>query len=280
MTVEQAKRFAATALEGVSDYSDFEATEILAFVTEIKRTELIFSGKKKLSKSKQNKVKRILRKRKKGVPLQYIIGEWEFYSLNFKVGKGVLIPRCDTEILVEAALEYLSKTAASKIVFDLCSGSGAIGITLSHKRPDDRLVLVEKSQRAVKYLKKNNLFHGGRCEIVKADVLRWKPEEKCDLLVCNPPYIRTDVIGTLSKEVKNEPKMALDGGSDGLKFYKALSFNAKQFIKPGGRIMFEIGFDQKSEVEDILKAAGFKNIKSIKDYGRNDRVVFGDFTPD
>lgn len=279
MTVGEAKRYIIDELEFVSDSANFEAAEILIFATGISRADLLFSGKEQISRGQLIRIKRLIKKRKKGIPLQYIIGEWEFYSLPFKVGKGVLIPRADTEILVDNALDYLSKTEQPQVVFDLCSGSGAIGIAIAHNRPLDKITLVEKSAKAFKYLKYNNRVNSTGCEEIFADALSWCPKEKCDLLVCNPPYIRTKVISALSKEVKREPKMALDGGRDGLYFYRQITARAKELIKHGGRIMFEIGFDEADEVSEILKQTGFTNIEIFKDYGGNDRVASGDFKP-
>lgn len=279
MTLTEAKRYIINNLEHVSDSANFEAVEILIFATGISRNDLIFYGKEELRDSQLRKVKRLISKRKKGIPLQYLLGQWGFYSLDFKVGPGVLIPRPDTEILVDTALEYLSEGQPSQRIFDLCAGSGAIGISIAHNRPLDEITLVEKSRKAFKYLKLNNLANSTGCKTVLADVFSWCPGEKCDLLVCNPPYIRTAEISALSKEVKREPEMALDGGNDGLDFYRKITARADELIKPGGRIMYEIGFDEADMVSEILKLAGFSNIEVIKDYGGNDRVVLGDFRP-
>lgn len=279
MTVREAKKYIADELEHICESATFEATEILISATGISRSVLLFSGKETLTPAQLKKINKLLHKRKKGVPLQYLLGQWEFYSITLKVGKGVLIPRADTEILVDAALDHLSGAEGQQRVFDFCSGSGAIGIAVAKNRPKDIVTLVEKSKKAFKYLKRNVADNKVQCSAVLADVLSWKPSFKCDLLLCNPPYIRTGEISTLSKEVKKEPKMALDGGTDGLDFYRAITKRADELIKPGGRIMYEIGFDEANEVKEILSQNGFKNIQILKDYGGNDRVVTGDFLP-
>lgn len=277
LTVSDIKKYIINELKDISDSAVFEANEILIFALGINRNQLVFYNQKSITSLQARKIKRIVGSRKKGLPLQYLFGEWEFYSIKFKVGKGVLIPRADTEILVDAALEYLSETDRSKTVFDLCSGSGAVGIAIAANRPEDEITLVEKSKKAFKYLKYNNEINKVGCKMILADVFSWNPDEKCDLLVCNPPYIPTGDITGLSKEVRNEPKMALDGGKDGLEFYRSITSLAEKYINHGGRIMYEIGYNEAEEVTEILSSRGFSDIKILKDYGGNDRVVAGTF---
>lgn len=211
-----------------------------------------------------------LSQRISGRPLQYILGEWEFYGLPFLVGEGVLIPRPDTEILVERALEFLrDKPTAS--VLDLCAGSGCISVAVA-KNSDTSVTAVELSDTAFGYLKKNIELNAAQVTAVQDDVLQGI-EGEFDLILSNPPYIRSDVLPTLSREVQNEPQMALDGGADGLDFYRAIALKYKGNITPGGRLMFEIGYDQREAVTELLAAAGYKNIVCFKDYGGNDRVV-------
>ncbi len=214
----------------------------------------------------------MLNRRLKNEPLQYILGEWEFYGLPFKVGSGVLIPRQDTETLVETALPLI-KPDCNK-VFDLCAGSGCIGITLAKLGKAD-VTLFEKSDKALKYLKQNIDLNGVTARVLQYDVLGEPFDGVADMIVSNPPYIKTEVVETLDPEVKCEPMMALDGGEDGLIFYRHIAHEWKSALKDGGYLIFEIGFDQGDEVCDILKNAGYTEVACIKDLGKNDRVVIG-----
>ena len=217
-------------------------------------------------------VENMLERRLNNEPLQYILGEWEFFGLPFKVGHGVLIPRQDTETLVETALPLI--TLDSNKVFDLCAGSGCIGITLSKLGKAD-VTLFEKSDDACEYLKQNIALNDVTARLLQYDVLGKAFDKKADMIVSNPPYIRTEVVKTLEPEVKCEPVMALDGGEDGLVFYRHIANEWKTALNDGGYLIFEIGFDQGEEVCEILKNAGYKEVKCIKDLGNNDRVVVG-----
>jgi release factor glutamine methyltransferase len=283
LTVFKAKKYIAKRLEIITDSALFEATEILAFVTKLERSELIFSKEEKLSPIQLSKIKTVVRKRLSGIPLQYIIGEWEFFGLTFKVGKGVLIPRPDTEIAVETALDLLEREQNIKTVFDFCAGSGAIGISVSVNSPTTDVIMVEKSRKAFKYLKKNLAAHSRlksiNAKAIRKDIFEFSCNKKCDLLISNPPYIKSDLLKTLSKEVQKEPKMALDGGKDGLEFYKKICENAHKYINHGGRILFEIGYDEAKAVAEILENCGFTNIEKITDLNGNDRVMLGMFNP-
>ena len=218
------------------------------------------------------RIEKMLERRLKNEPLQYILGEWEFFGLLFKVGQGVLIPRQDTETLVETALPLI--TPDRNRVFDLCAGSGCIGITLSKLGKAD-VTLFEKSEDAFEYLEQNISLNGVNVQALQYDVLGKAFDKTADMIVSNPPYIRTEVVKTLEPEVKCEPMMALDGGEDGLIFYRHIANEWKSCLTEGGYLIFEIGFDQGQEVCEILKNAGYKEVKCIKDLGNNDRVVIG-----
>lgn len=213
-------------------------------------------------------------KRLSHYPLQYILGEWEFYGLPILVGDGVLIPRQDTETVVDVALNLL-KGQKSPTVFDICAGSGCIGIALA-KKLETKAYFFEKSEKALQYLKKNIALNKIDGEILACDALKADLEEfqgTADIIVSNPPYIKSAVVPTLDIEVGHEPKMALDGGDDGLVFYKAIAEKWKQSLKKNGIIVFEIGFDQADEVAEILQKNGYKNIKITNDLCGNPRVV-------
>ena len=210
--------------------------------------------------------------RLKHEPLQYILGEWEFFGLPFRVGPGVLIPRQDTETLVETALPLINKSRNR--VFDLCAGSGCIGIALA-KLSGAKVTFFEKSDDALPYLEENIRLNSIEAEVLHYDVLGVPPNTKVDMIVSNPPYIKTKVVEGLDTEVKCEPLMALDGGEDGLKFYRHIAFSWKPCIELGGYLIFEIGYDQGEAVVEIMKNAGYRDVQCKKDLCGEDRVVIG-----
>ncbi len=243
----------------------FEAKQMVAAAS---RNKMSFE---KVTDGECELVKQMILRRQQNEPLQYILGEWEFYGLPFKVGEGVLIPRPDTETLVSAVLKL---GVYGKKVFDLCAGSGCIGITLT-KLGKAEVTMFEKSPKALKYLKENIQLNGVTAKEKECDVLREVATEKADFIVSNPPYIATEVIDTLSAEVKKEPRMALDGGEDGLLFYRHITKEWKRVLNDGGYLVFEIGFDQAEAVMKILTDEGFSCVQCIKDLCSNDRVVMG-----
>ena len=217
----------------------------------------------------KEKREQAVKRRLSGEPLQYILGEWEFYGLPFLVGEGVLIPRPDTETLIDAVLPLINKDSA---VLDLCSGSGAVAVTLK-KLKGASVTALEKSPDAVKYLIKNARLNKTDIKIIEGDIFDFSPPQKYDLIVSNPPYIKTEDIKTLQIEVQKEPLMALDGGTDGLMFYRKIA----QFVpclKKDGAMAVEIGYDMAKEVAGIFEKAGLR-CKILKDLPGNDRVVIG-----
>lgn len=217
-----------------------------------------------------------VRRRMAHEPLQYILGEWEFYRQRYEVSPDCLIPRSDTEILVEEAIRRIPKNS---FFADLCTGSGCIAISTLAERPDLRALAVELSEGALAIAERNAARNGVKDRFLaeRGDVLKLSQVllERCpqpDAILSNPPYIRTDVLETLSDEVKREPRMALDGGADGLIFYRALIALAKRWLKPDGFCLFEIGFDQGRAVKDLAEESGFRcEIK--RDLGGMDRVA-------
>lgn len=200
-----------------------------------------------------------LEERKNGRPLQYILGVWQFLDCDFYVGEGVLIPRQDTECLVLKAFEYIRKNDV-KTVYDLCSGSGCIGICVAKEFPETDVVLFEKSDEAIKYIKKNIVLNGVKnVRIVKGDLFNGADcysLNDADLILSNPPYIKTEDIVSLQKEVLFEPKEALDGGEDGLRFYKAL--RDEWFVKNKcGCIIMECGEDQAEDIAKMFSSVGY-----------------------
>lgn len=212
-------------------------------------------------------------RRLQGEPLQYILGEWEFYSLPFEVGPGVLIPRPDTECLVEQALEYLKGRPPQRII-DLCSGSGAVAVAIAHHAPQCSVTALEKEPEAFGYLERNiRRNHAGNVRAVCADLLDGpRGLGPFDLIVSNPPYIRSKVIDTLEEPVKREPRTALDGGADGLDFYRAILSLWLPALRQGAAAMVEIGYDQAGEVFALF-APHFAHCACIQDYSGLDRVI-------
>lgn len=215
----------------------------------------------------------LAKRRLENEPLQYILGKWEFYSNEFYVGEGVLIPRPETELLVDIAVDTLKNTE-NPVCFDLCAGSGCIGISVAKSVNNSSVYLLEKSDKAFAYLTKNIAFNSAsNCDAVNGDLFdgcKWNIQ--ADLILSNPPYICSDIISTLQPEVQKEPLMALDGGDDGLVFYRALADIWLDSLKTGGTLAVEIGEEQGEAVKCIFNPY-FNEIKVIKDYSGLDRVV-------
>lgn len=216
-------------------------------------------------------------RRLNGEPLQYILGEWDFCGLTFEVGKGVLIPRQDTELLVEIAKKQY-KNSDSISIIDLCAGSGCIGLTLEKRLKNPEVSLVEYYTDAIEYLFRNKLRLGSNARIVKGDVTdeqlaRISP--KADLIVCNPPYLTAADMKELQREVRYEPVEALYGGEDGLDMYRKIVRLWKDALHAGGMMLFEIGCTQAEEVMQIMIQHGFRDVRVKRDAGGNDRAVYG-----
>src|ERR1035437_207110 len=227
-------------------------------------SDIIVSGDRPVSPDELDNLNKLLYRRIKGEPLQYILGLWEFYSLPFYVGEGVLIPRADTETLVDAALSSIEGINSPKVI-ELGAGCGAIAIAIAKKRPDAHVLALELSDIAIDYLKRNlELNKINNVSIIKADIYEYETTEKYDLLVCNPPYIKTDDIVSLQKEMNFEPKIALDGGNDGLMFYKEIASRWQGNIKNNGKIAVEIGSTQKADIIDIFSCEEIYDITCIK----------------
>lgn len=208
-------------------------------------------------------------------PLQYITGKQEFMKLNFLVTKDVLIPRPDTEILVEEVIEK-AKNIQNPVILDLCTGSGAIAITIAKYIKNSKIYAVDISAKALEIAKKNAELNGvkNNIEFIQSDLFTKIKNQKFDIIVSNPPYIETKVIKTLSKEVQNEPKIALDGGEDGLDFYREISENAYKYLNRQGYLCLEIGYNQKYTVQKILEEQKrYINTYCKKDLCENDRVI-------
>lgn len=209
---------------------------------------------------------------KTGEPLQYVIGKWDFYESEFFVGEGVLIPRPETEELTELVIDY-AKSLEKPVIFDLCSGSGCIGISVAKKLSNAFVYCIEKSKDAYKYLERN-AKDVANVECILGDINNEFDLPSADIIVSNPPYIKSGDMKTLQKEVKKEPSMALDGGDDGLDFYRIINDKWKKYLKDNGRLFLEIGEDEGESIKDALSA--FSNITVKKDLSGNDRMVVAD----
>ena len=215
-------------------------------------------------------------------PLQYIAGEWDFLDFTLKVGPGVLCPRADTEVVCEAAVALLrSMGAPTPRVLDLCAGTGCLGLGVKRFVPGARVTCVEKSPAAFAYLRENAARalapRGLTVEAALADAMDYAagcPAGSVDLVVSNPPYLTKAEMAALQPETAREPALALAGGADGLDFYRALANACLRCVRPGGWLVFEIGWRQQRAVEDIGTAAGWQNIAARRDYGGNPRVVW------
>ncbi|MDD3193479.1 MAG: peptide chain release factor N(5)-glutamine methyltransferase [Oscillospiraceae bacterium] len=253
----------------------FELDLLLEAFVGISKAQRLSYPEQLLGQDEMARIEAALSRREAGEPLQYLLGWWEFYGRRFAVGPGVLIPRADTEILVEQALAELANTPSPKVA-DLCAGSGCVGITVACERPDAQIVLLELSPQAAAYCNKNSKALAPRCRFLQADVLRTTAGlTGLDAVLSNPPYIPSEGISGLQREVRQEPAMALDGSADGLRFYRGIPLLWRKALKPGGLLGFEIGFDQGQAVRDLLADAGFSDIRVVKDYSGNDRVVLG-----
>ncbi len=276
MKVEELRKITASALDDCSfEEAGFEADCIVADLLGVTNSVLPVVGSTDVSSEIEKKAESFVQRRHNGEPLQYILGKWEFYGKSFYVGEGVLIPRPETELLVDIALDFL-KNKKNPTCFDLCSGSGCIGITLASLLPASQVTVLEKSDEALKYLRRNKeLNNTYNLEVVQGDLFDGYSvfgERRCDILLSNPPYIRRDIIPGLQREVQKEPAMALDGGEDGLDFYRAIAEKWLSCIKPGGMIAVEIGEEQGSDVSEIFSKY-FADVEVIKDFSGNDRVV-------
>lgn len=238
---------------------------------------IIVNDKEELNKLKEKQYFDAIKLLKSGVPIEHITHQKEFMKLNFFVDNNVLIPRQDTEILVEEVIKIAKKIKAKNIL-DLCTGSGAIGISLAKYLPETKIVATDISNDALNIARKNAVINNVQNQMIfiNSDLFRNLETQKFDIIVSNPPYIKTNVIEKLDIQVKNEPNIALDGGEDGLDFYRKIIKESYQYLKYNGYLCLEIGFDQKDDVVNILnETENFKNIYCKKDLGDNDRVVVG-----
>lgn len=286
---EYVKKYIKSNLKN-KEYDVQDIYTVLEYVTNIDRNKLLLEKDNFLIKINQEiETDRLLNKYYiEKYPLQYLVHKQYFYNETYYVDENVLIPRSDTEILVEKAIEYINKEEIKSII-DLCTGSGAIGISIAKNSDIESVELIDISLGALNVARRNILLNNVSEKVItrNSDLLNEKikvidscqlQEEKdslkADMIVSNPPYIKSDVVLTLQEEVKKEPHLALDGGKTGLDFYIRIIKEAKEVLNPNGILMFEIGYDQLEDLKNIIKEnKEYKLLESVKDFGGNDRVV-------
>ncbi|MDW7675117.1 MAG: peptide chain release factor N(5)-glutamine methyltransferase [Bacillota bacterium] len=271
-----------------------DAEVLLVYVLGFTRTKLYAEHRQLVAAAQATQFKQLVEKRSTGYPLQYITGRQEFMSLDFHVREGVLIPRADTEVLVEQALQLLKEdtvkadtndleaketgaAAPGLLVADVCTGSGAIGLSVAHYYPKAKVVLTDISPMAIEVASINREALGlkDRVDILQGDLLEPLEGLQLSMLLSNPPYISEQGWAITEESVKGyEPRLALWGGADGLDFYRVIAVEAIEVLKPGGYLLLEIGFDQGADVRGLLhQQQGYRNIRVVQDYGQRDRVV-------
>ncbi|WP_084295427.1 peptide chain release factor N(5)-glutamine methyltransferase [Desulfitibacter alkalitolerans] len=252
-----------------------EATLLLRFIKKWQMHHLMMNMQETISQEDTEEFINLIKLRKNGYPLQYITGTQEFMGLAFEVNPNVLIPRYDTEVLVEA---ILSRDLPPKTrVVDVGTGSGAIAISLAKLKPEWEICAIDISEKALEVADKNSRKHNVRITFFQGDLLESikKTNIRPDLIVSNPPYIPALEIDSLMKEVQFEPYLALQGGEDGLAVYRRLIPQAFSLLGRQGCLALEIGYNQGEAVSDLCKSEGFQQIEVIKDYQSHDRVVIG-----
>lgn len=259
----------------VEDYSIIAKT-LAKYVLKLDDTEIIRDEENEIGEDDRTRYYLALIEIISGIPVQYITNKQEFYGLDFYVDENVLIPQPDTEILVEEVLNIIDKYENNVRVLDMCTGSGCIGISISNKKPNDAVIMLDYSKEALDIANKNAmnlLTEKSNVSFIESDMFE-EVEEEFDIIVSNPPYIAQNEWDNLSEQVKHEPQLALDGGEDGLEFYRELVNESHKYLSDNGYLCMEIGYKQKDDVIKLLEENGnYTNIYSKKDLSGNDRIV-------
>lgn len=273
-----------TLKESGVEQAQLEAMELMCAALGKRREEVLRDLSLYAGEHMTQQVYGLLQRRLAGEPIAYIVGEWEFYGLTLTVNPDVLIPRPDTELLVERGILAVRDLPQARVL-DLCTGSGCVGLALAYNCPQAQVVLADWSEKALEVARQNLL----RCQftdqvaLVQANALEDPARElgDFDLILCNPPYIPRRVVEEeLDLSVRGyEPHMALDGGEDGLDFYRAITLHWKWALRSGGKLAFEIGYDQSQAVEQLMRERGFVQVRSFRDPGGHWRVVEGILEP-
>ena len=268
MTIKEALLHARQFMDNI------EAKILLKYILQKEESYIIANANTQLTKMQENELINCINKITEGYPLQYITNQQYFMGLSFYVDENVLIPQPDTEILVETVIKNITELGiknkfdlGNMKVLDLCTGSGAIAISIKKYLPEVQVFASDISKNALKIAQKNANNNKVKINFIESNMFE-NISETFDVITSNPPYIKTEEIRKLSKQVQNEPKLALDGGKDGLDFYKIIAKEAPKHLNKNGVILMEIGYDQGQAVTNL-----FKNSKCIKDYAGNSRVV-------
>ena len=265
---------------GGVEAAQLEARELLCYAAGKTREQLYRDMPLYAGDYVEKRMAELMARRMAGEPVAYIIGEWDFYGMTLDISPDVLIPRADTEVLVERAIEFIKPLPDGARVLDLCAGSGCIGLAIAANCPNSRVILGDISDAALRVCRQNvrRCELSGRVTCMNINALEppipnlWD----FDIIVSNPPYIRKEEMETLDASVRDyEPHLALDGGEDGLDFYRAITAKWKNALRLGGKLMFEVGYDQADPVEKLMAEHGYENIKSHRDTGEIWRVVEG-----
>ncbi len=262
----------------LQETASFETAQILSHVIGGADPYLPFEAEKQMTEEELARAERILERRMEGQPLQYLLGEWEFWGIPLSVGPGVLIPRSDTETVVEwlvSSIKRKKNKVRNPVVIDLCTGSGAIALAAKKEYPYARVIGVDVSQEALRYARANGERNALSVEWKQGDVFGPLDLPQADYLVSNPPYLTKEEMSEISKEVQKEPIIALSGGEDGLVFYRALLERAREILKPGGMLFFEIGSPQAAILSTWMWEEGYHDIYLKKDLQGNHRCLYG-----
>ena len=256
---------------------DEKASKLLQYILNQTREEFIINSLEEVSKNYEEDYIKELEKMINGMPLQYITHKQEFMGLDFYVDENVLIPQPDTEILVEEAIKLIKNNESAKVL-DLCTGSGAIAVSIAKYSRNTKVIASDISKKALEVANKNVINNNVQnVELLQSDMFEKLENYKFDFIVSNPPYIESSTIKNLSKEVQNEPEIALDGGKDGLEFYKIILKQAYKYLNKNGYLLLEIGYDQGEKILKLCKEYSCNlNLitrKPIKDLGGNNRVI-------
>lgn len=266
MTIKEAFNLAKQNMDSI------EARVLIKYILNKNEINIIANENIELSNENKKQLLESIEKIKKGYPLQYITHYQEFMGIKFEVNENVLIPQPDTEVLVEKTIKIVQKCYPKEDnrnikILDLCTGSGAIAISLKKYLPSVQVFASDISKKALEIAKTNAKKNDVQIKLIESNMFE-NINEKFDIVVSNPPYIKTDEITKLSNQVQNEPRLALDGGKDGLDFYRIIQKNIKNYLYENGMLLMEIGYDQGQAV-----ASMFKNSKLVKDYAGKNRVI-------